>query len=231
VPALVAPALRRTPPPCTYCHICQFTRFGTSVRFVLDPNEWEVKGKLPQRMLWLGPCVNISLAPFCGIKSAGAAATRCQHSLRNLERGQALAILQLRQLSCTQHTSRVQLQKFNRSRDTNRTTRRFNEILPHHYLYVSFCELMSSGLHQKRTRTNRLQRWSICCCLQPEYRQRCNRQQELEWGNDHSDHWWRQIQDQEWKRGCDRTQWHHVRQRCLQLGLHASQVDVDQHPA
>jgi hypothetical protein len=83
---------------------------------------------------------------------------------------------------------------------------------------------MSSRLHQKRTRTNRLQRWSICCCLQPEYRQRCNREQELEWGNDHSDHYRRQVQDQEWKGSCDRTQWQHLRQGCIQRGLHASQV-------
>ena len=91
-------------------------------------------------------------------------------------------------------------------------------------MYVSFCEFMSGRLHQKRTRTNRLQRWSICCCVQPEYRQRCNREQELERGNDHSDHWWRQIQDQEWQGGSDRTQWHHLRQGCQQRGLHASQV-------
>jgi hypothetical protein len=144
----------------------------------------------------------------------------CQDSI------ETLAILQLRQLSCTQHTSEVPVHKLNRVQIPIVLVGDANEILTRHYVYVSFCEFMSSRLHQKRTRTNRLQRWSICCCLQPEYRQRCNREQELEWGNDHSDHWWRQVQDQEWKGGCDRTQWHHLRQGCLQLGLHASQVDT-----
>jgi hypothetical protein len=137
---------------------------------------------------------------------------------------ETLAILQLRQLSCTQHTSGMQLHKFNRVQISTVLVGDANEIPTHPYVYVSFCEFMSSRLHQKRTRTNRLQRWSICCCLQPEYWQRRNREQELERGNDHSDHWWRQVQDQEWKGGCDRTQWHHLRQGCQQRGLHASQV-------
>ena len=37
---------------------------------------------------------------------------------------ETLAILQLRQLSCTQHTSFVPVHKFNRGPNTNRTSRR-----------------------------------------------------------------------------------------------------------